>query len=1653
MAPASLPDSPDASGAPPLTIPVVQRRAVTGHFAGSQWGALLLTTNGAANIQLYQIDPHSFTLIKIAECFLGSNIHGIERLRVGRASKDYILAALEGGTILILEYMPATVTFEQLDMERYQFTHHPWLLWGRNMTADWRSRCVIIGNVEDCKIVYILVDPVETKLSVALPMVDALPHSVLYSIVSVEMTWRNPVFACLEAYRPHPQDAPMAETAAAATASREEAIMTGAKRLVYFELDLEQNQAVRRWDVPVDRSANMVVPVPGDHGGPGGVLVCSRNQVVWTHERRSPQVVPIPRHPSLGLEPDLYLVSYTTVLLAAPVGSSGDSVRSLNQNQQQQQPQQLQPPPSPGSAASGGAKGTGTGGGAMILAQSIFGDVYALEFKNDILTIKFFDAIPQSEQLFLLNNRFLVACSLFEYPRIYYLLSVTDDEDPDQLVYSAMEPTKKEDAFFRPRPLRHLTTTLYLTSAANARQTQLTSRMSICSGAGIVRRGTVAYGSPFPSAQQQQVGSPRPGAPYGKPANHSPPMGAMAPPNSPQSLQQYAAQGPPSPYMGRVASSPLAAQQQQQQQPHMSPPSPAYQQMMIQAPQPQYPPGVIAPQQRAQYGVSPQRAQQTSPVYAMRPTSQQQAQQQQQQQQQGGYYSASTALAAAAQYGRGSAQGAAVLMHRHSMLVPPSAYQQQQQQQQAAAQKQHQQQQQQQGGYYNWAVPPPSPAGTAASLPGPAPYGSQRQSSLAHRQQVLVGGRAPSLRRPRSETQIMMANGNLATNPAYRMVQPAMVSKRYSSLRRQSSTPGGPAYVPMDMAGGARHSSWAPAPSPYDPQQMQQQQLQPHPSPALSQSHDSGLSITSNSGSSVGYGGGGGGSAVSPKLDAISEEGHAAGGRPPSPYTPSSPVLDSAISMSDLHSGGTASPQPITPPPSAASTVPLTPMSESDEKRRRNMELRGYIAHEVYETEKSYCELLGVLWDHIRTPIAEQKICSDVFTRIVFTGIPALLQFSRTFAAELEQVVANWDDTTHLAPVFLAHRDDFSVFLKFVDNYSTALSMVRSAEQSNLEFRAFNERCKHAKETHRQQIQDFLILPIQRATRYPLLIKDVRKHTPLDHPDYEDLSVALDLMNEMAAQVNLVKQQEEEMTRIFSMFNQMEGCPATVIKYSRRVIMEADVGDASSSLAASLASAVSGIAAIKPTYRLVLMSDLLLLAKLHKKKYKFNRLIDLADIKVGDDPSASSSSSSSSRNLACRIEIANGSLSSHSSTLINKHQVDPNTTLPSVYTFLFLDEKTRHSFVLALSAKIRATQDQRQLEGNVFSLPRGLLGQPAAGPGAAATLARRGDGPRPVSMAGPVLPVSVPIPGGAGAASSIAGSNGEVTTPVMSRHSGSGHGPLSGNAAASSTGAVLSLAVPNISLVPPSPPPGPTPTGARRTSLIVLTGGGDKEDEPPKESDKSTKSVKSTKSTERGHDDDGDWARRPSAVTDVSDALSFMALQDEPAGHHHRGPPTAPAADPAGLDDQGPAPPARPDEDDDEFVDAAEFPPNADIRQRRSASMPAPPTPMNGDPIMRPMTDEPLPSPASLSSRVSSAFGGVLRRATSPSGPRSSAVLSSPSVRSPPHTPTQHRSMGSDDWARKMSWTAAAMGMIRGGPSAAAAAQSCGSAAAAQGPE
>jgi SH3 domain-containing guanine exchange factor len=52
------------------------------------------------------------------------------------------------------------------------------------------------------------------------------------------------------------------------------------------------------------------------------------------------------------------------------------------------------------------------------------------------------------------------------------------------------------------------------------------------------------------------------------------------------------------------------------------------------------------------------------------------------------------------------------------------------------------------------------------------------------------------------------------------------------------------------------------------------------------------------------------------------------------------------------------------------------------------------------------------------------------------------------------------------------------------------------------------------------QLLDFLITPLQRITRYPLLLQTLLSKTPIQHPEYEEIKGLLEKMKEVVALVN-----------------------------------------------------------------------------------------------------------------------------------------------------------------------------------------------------------------------------------------------------------------------------------------------------------------------------------------------------------------------------------------------------------------------------------------------------------------------------------------------------------------------------------------------------
>ena len=284
---------------------------------------------------------------------------------------------------------------------------------------------------------------------------------------------------------------------------------------------------------------------------------------------------------------------------------------------------------------------------------------------------------------------------------------------------------------------------------------------------------------------------------------------------------------------------------------------------------------------------------------------------------------------------------------------------------------------------------------------------------------------------------------------------------------------------------------------------------------------------------------------------------------------------------------------------------------------------KRYILHELVETERSYARHLTVMLTYFRDHFkgllnGPDQIVAAPFVKIVFTSIPELRDYSLKIAVDLERALKCWemDEDESVGAIFVKRKEDWTIYKKYVDNYAIAMNQIRDAQRKNTAFSDFCAKARASKDTDRQDLTDYMILPIQRILRYSLLLKDLRKKTPVSHFDYSDLSYAFDEMNELSTQLNQVKLKEEETTRMFECERVVEGFPPQIISASRRLIIDAD-----------------GISFTlqKAQMHIVIFSDVVMLTRSKQqrsmfkftsssasnqdaKKYKFEKLIYIQDI-------------------------------------------------------------------------------------------------------------------------------------------------------------------------------------------------------------------------------------------------------------------------------------------------------------------------------------------------------------------------------------------------------------------------------------------------------
>lgn len=252
----------------------------------------------------------------------------------------------------------------------------------------------------------------------------------------------------------------------------------------------------------------------------------------------------------------------------------------------------------------------------------------------------------------------------------------------------------------------------------------------------------------------------------------------------------------------------------------------------------------------------------------------------------------------------------------------------------------------------------------------------------------------------------------------------------------------------------------------------------------------------------------------------------------------------------------------------------LTPGADDgtrEEQRLKRLAGCQMIVREIYETEVGFKDSLRVLTEAFGQQMRAASAMKDpMITRrdveVIFKHTPDLVAFSNTLCQEFKVAAERYQqDPTLVGNVFANHAGDFEIFIHFVTNYSRAKATIRRYEDISPAFKKFLQERHDSPDCKKQDIHSYLIMPIQRAMRYYLLLTS--SYTRMFLTGRETLTIAIVmtlalvkkmdpnteacqliesaclLMNEISQAMNRMQQQEEEINGLFDMHRLVEFCP------------------------------------------------------------------------------------------------------------------------------------------------------------------------------------------------------------------------------------------------------------------------------------------------------------------------------------------------------------------------------------------------------------------------------------------------------------------------------------------------------------------------------
>ncbi|CAO1634508.1 unnamed protein product [Sympodiomycopsis kandeliae] len=214
---------------------------------------------------------------------------------------------------------------------------------------------------------------------------------------------------------------------------------------------------------------------------------------------------------------------------------------------------------------------------------------------------------------------------------------------------------------------------------------------------------------------------------------------------------------------------------------------------------------------------------------------------------------------------------------------------------------------------------------------------------------------------------------------------------------------------------------------------------------------------------------------------------------------------------------------------------------------------RTFIVRELLESERKYVQDLEVLQSCARA-LQQHGILSADRSHDLFSNLNNLVDFQRRCLINLEDNARRAPDEQRFGRAFQMLERNFDVYWPFCSNYAQALEIVNE-EAANIQRLQGLPGAEGCYLDPAYELPAFLIKPVQRICKYPLLLEQLLKKSDPHGPYYDELKEGLAIVQRGAAEVNEVRRQQENLQLVRDLHDRVEDWKGHYVELFGRLLL------------------------------------------------------------------------------------------------------------------------------------------------------------------------------------------------------------------------------------------------------------------------------------------------------------------------------------------------------------------------------------------------------------------------------------------------------------------------------------------------------------------